>query len=341
MGEEYKKLSQEMREAVEQEMRLVLRGDAGRPDLFYGMMHYHMGWVDEELQPVPIGGGKHIRPVLCMLSCMAAGGDWRQAVPAAAAVELIHNFSLIHDDIEDSSDTRRGRATLWKIWGIEQAINAGDAMFAVAHLALHRLAGRGVDAAIVVKAFQRFDSTCVRLTQGQHADMAFEKRDAVSVEEYLEMISGKTAALLSLCTELGALVAGTDDRIADHYAAFGRELGLAFQVKDDILGIWGDETVTGKSAATDVATRKKTLPVLYGLSQSVGLRRLYSQSAVGAEFVDQVVALLDENRAREFADERARQYSQSALSHLQSVKPTSTADAALRQLCDMLLKRNF
>ena len=330
-----------MREAVEQEMRVVLKGDGDLPDLYHGMMHYHMGWVDVDLQPVRVSGGKRIRPVLCMLSCMAAGGEWQQALPAAAAVEIIHNFSLVHDDIEDASPTRRGRKTLWKIWGIEQAINTGDALFALAHLALNRLSALGVDADIIVKTFRSLDHTCVRLTQGQHADLAFETRDDVTVDDYLEMIAGKTAALLSLCAELGALIAGRDDETVTHFAAFARELGLAFQVKDDILGIWGDETITGKSAATDVVTRKKTLPVLFGLSKSARLRQLYSQSDDSDEFVKEVIALLDENGARGFAAEKARRYSRSALAHLQAVRPVNPAETALRQLADMLLKRDF
>jgi geranylgeranyl diphosphate synthase type I len=341
MGDELDKLARDMREAVEQEMRSVLRWDDKSPDLFHGMMHYHMGWVDAELSPVTAKAGKRIRPVLTLLTCMAAGGEWRRALPAAAAIELIHNFSLIHDDIEDASPTRRGRTTLWNVWGIEQAINAGDAMFALAHLALSRLSNRGVKPRVVVEAFRSFDRTCLRLTQGQHADMAFETMDEVSVEQYLEMIAGKTAALLSLCAELGALVAGRKSATVDHYSAFGRELGLAFQVKDDILGIWGDETVTGKSAATDVATRKKTLPVLYGLTKSARLRRLYRRSDESEEFVKQVVALLDEKGARKFASDKAREYSHSALFHLDAVQPLEPARTALGELAEMLLKWDF
>ena len=143
---EFKQLSQEMRQAVNDEMKAVLKATNKPPDHFYGMMHYHMGWRDEYLQPADVHAGKQIRPVICLLACQAAGGNWRQAVPAAAAIELLHNFSLIHDDIEDASPTRRGRKTLWTIWGTEQAINAGDAMFALAHLALNRLVDRDVAA---------------------------------------------------------------------------------------------------------------------------------------------------------------------------------------------------
>lgn len=336
-------LSEVMLPALEAEMRAVLGADGRQPpDTFHGMLHYHMGWVDGDLQPVIVNSGKRIRPLLCLLTAEAAGGDWRQALPAAAAIELLHNFSLIHDDIEDASPTRRGRLTLWKIWGVPQAINSGDALFAMSHLALNRLSARGAPAATVVEALRRFDETCVQLTQGQFADMDFENRTAVSVDEYLAMIEGKTAVLISLCTELGARIAGSNAAAVAHYHAFGRDLGLAFQVLDDILGIWGDETKTGKSAATDIITKKKTLPVLYGLAHSAALRELYDSSAQPDEqFVQQVVELLDACGARAFAIEQATHYSSSALDHLQAANPGGDAGQALRQLAHMLLNRDF
>ena len=341
MSNQFQTLSQEMLPALEQEMRTVLQANEPTSDLFYGMMHYHMGWADAELNPASINSGKRIRPILCLLTCQAAGGDWQQALPAAAAIELLHNFSLIHDDIEDASPTRRGRLTVWKIWGLEQAINSGDAMFAVAHLAMNRLSERGVNPAIVVQALRRFDEICVRLTQGQFADMDFEKRGQVTVAEYIAMITGKTAVLISLCTELGALIAGVNPERINHLASFGLDLGLAFQVKDDILGIWGDESRTGKSAATDITTKKKTLPVLDGLAKSEKLRQLYEESEADDVFVRQVVKLLDEIGSYEFSQETAVAYSDSALHHLQAAQPTGVAGEALFQLADMLLKRDY
>jgi geranylgeranyl diphosphate synthase type I len=322
-------------------MKSVLKATDEQPDLFYGMMHYHLGWRDEQLQPVDINAGKQIRPVLCLLTCQAAGGDWQQAVPAAAAIELLHNFSLIHDDIEDASPTRRGRKTLWTIWGREQAINAGDAMFALAHLSLNWLVDRGVAAETAVHALRRFDETCIRLTQGQYADMDFETRDVVTVDEYLAMITGKTAVLLSLCTELGALIAGCNTQTVYNYAQFGLNLGLAFQVIDDILGIWGDEAVIGKSASTDILTKKKTLPVLYGLSQNGALRKLYKHETTGEAFVQQAINVLNTTGARDYATQRATYYSQNALQHLEEARPSGPAFAALNQLSAMLLQRDF
>ena len=217
----------------------------------------------------------------------------------------------------------------------------GDAMFAMAHLALNRLVDQGVGAETAVNALRRFDETCVRLTQGQHADMDFETRDGVSVDEYLAMITGKTAVLLSLCTELGALIAGCDTQTIYNYAQFGLNLGLAFQVIDDILGIWGDEAVIGKSASTDILTKKKTLPVLYGLNQNGALRHLYAQETTDEAFVQKAIRVLNTTGARDYATQRATYYSQNALQHLEEAHPSGPAFAALNQLSAMLLQRDF
>ena len=228
---------------------------------------------------------------------------------------------------------------MWNIWGISHAVNIGDAMFALAHEALSREIDLGVQAEIVVQASLRLDRMCVDLTKGQYADLIFETRAEVTISDYLAMIGGKTAALLSLSCELGALIAGCNESVVKHYAAFGRDLGLAFQVRDDILGIWGDETAIGKSAATDIVTRKKSLPVIYGLANSEELRLLYAQEETDGDFVSQAVSLLDEANARVIAEDYERDYAQSALSHLEAAAPQGPAAIALQELTDMLLNR--
>jgi len=325
--------------AVEQEMRLVLGADRAEVDPFFGMIHYHMGWRDSKLAPISEGAGKRIRPLLCLLSCESASGEWHQALSGAAAVEILHNFSLVHDDIQDSSPTRRGRSAVWKIWGVEQAINVGDAMFALAHIAMSRLADAGVAANTVNKAIRRLDETCIDLTYGQFKDMQFEARQAVSVQEYLQMIDGKTAALLSFSCELGAMVTGSDDSIIQHFSSLGRDLGLAFQIRDDILGIWGDESLIGKSAVTDIANKKKSLPVLYGLGESEALRELYSQDNEDAEFVLLAVSILNDVGAKQFAEEQEERFANSALEHLEAAQARSPAKETLLELVNMLLNR--
>ncbi len=320
---------------LEDEMRAIV-GDADDPAYrpFYGMLHYHLGWADAEFEPAAIPAGKRIRPMLCLLACEAAGGEPRAALPAAAAVELLHNFSLIHDDVEDNSELRRGRPTLWRIWGVAQAINAGDALYTIAHSAFHRLRAVGVPLERQFEAHRQFSRTCLRLTQGQFLDVSFESRGEVSADAYLEMISGKTAALVSGATAIGAIVAGSDR--ADRYAEFGRALGLAFQIQDDLLGIWGDPQVTGKSAASDIAHRKKSLPALYGLERSGELRALYASPEID---VPRVVELLEQAGAKAHAEQVAGQYTQQAVRALEAAEPHGDAGLTLRELAMNLLGR--
>ncbi|MFK7800690.1 MAG: polyprenyl synthetase family protein [Anaerolineae bacterium] len=337
----FKEVTKPMRVALHADMKEVLQANIHPPiDQLHGMMQYHMGWLNEKLQPDDAPAGKQIRPLLTMLCCQAAGGDWTQSIPAASAIELTHNFSLIHDDIEDNSATRRGRTTLWKIFGIPLGINAGDGMFAASRVALGRLEDRGVPAATIVKAFRRYDDTCLKLTQGQDADMSFETRQNVNVDEYVAMITGKTSVLLSLCAELGSIIAGKTATDQQHYQEYGLNLGLAFQILDDILGIWGDEETIGKSATTDISTRKKTLPILYGLENSPKLQKIFfDESIPEAEFVPEVVGLLNNCGAQEYATKRATSYSNLALSHLEGANPEGEAGKALYELTHLLLGR--
>lgn len=329
---------------IDAEMRRVVGEAEGIYAHHYGMLRYHMGWVDAQMQPAVVNSGKRIRPVVCLLACEAVGGAVANALPAAAAVELLHNFSLIHDDVEDDSPTRRHRPTVWALWGVPQAINAGDAMFTLARLALHGLANRPISLGVAMDACSVFDYACLRLTEGQYLDMSFEGRLDVKVDEYLTMIEGKTAALLSASLELGALIGGANGATRRCLAEFGRNLGLAFQIQDDILGIWGDEAVTGKSAASDILTRKKSLPVVYALgSPQVGeeLRARYAQP-IAPEGLPAVLDLLARAGAQDYARQAARAAHQAALEALQASGVLSNgheAGQALLAIAEMLLGR--
>ncbi len=327
---------------LEAHMQRLIAPPAADVALHYDMMAYHLGWRDEHLRPARADAGKRLRPVLCLLTCEAVGGDVEAALPAAAAIELLHNFSLIHDDIEDNSPTRRGRPTVWRLWGIPQAINVGDAMFALARRALHDLRPHHPPER-VLQAFRLFDDVCVALTEGQHLDMRFEERLDVTPEEYLRMIRGKTAALIATSTAMGALLGGAAEPVQQAYAAFGEALGMAFQIVDDILGIWGDEARTGKSAASDILTKKKTWPVLHALHHpEVGpvLRDLYAGAAFTEADVPRVRALLEQAGARDAAQALAAQYHHQALEALDATGIQSPAQTALRDLARALLQRN-
>ncbi|HEX6036190.1 MAG TPA: polyprenyl synthetase family protein, partial [Anaerolineales bacterium] len=205
--------------SIEAELqRQISRLDAPRTKPFHEMLTYHMGWTGEEAGPDATG--KRIRPLLVLLSTAACGTDWQSALPAAASVELVHNFSLVHDDIQDNSDKRRGRPTTWVKWGMPMAINVGDALFVMSNQAIVDLK-ENHPAEIVVRAAEILHNTCLDLTRGQFLDMSYEERNDLVVDDYWPMISGKTAALLSACCHIGALLGRGDETKQDAYRAFG------------------------------------------------------------------------------------------------------------------------
>jgi geranylgeranyl diphosphate synthase, type I len=321
---------------IDAEMRRVLALDDPMLAGHYGMLRYHMGWVGEDFAPVQVNSGKRIRPILCILACQSVHGTAAAALPAAAALELLHNFSLIHDDIQDRSPTRH-RPTVWALWGQPQAINAGDAMFTLARIALYNLRSRDMPPDRILEALELFDTTCLRLTEGQYLDMSFESRLDVTVDEYLAMIEGKTAALIDASVAMGALVGGASPEVRHHLGRFGRGVGMAFQLQDDLLGIWGDEALTGKSAESDILTRKKSLPVVVGLQHPrVGphLRSLYT-APIAVEQVPQVLALLDEAGARAYVEQEVKQIHQETLVALEASGVLVGDNAAGRALLDV------
>src|SRR5512135_703759 len=216
----------------------VCRLDAPRTKPFHEMLTYHMGWTGEGAGPEATG--KRIRPLmvlLCTAACSPASSGaegvvetWQLALPAAAAVELVHNFSLVHDDIQDHSDKRHGRTTVWVKWSAPMAINVGDALFVMSNQAIIDLR-ENYPPEIVVKAAEILHNTCLELTRGQFLDMSYEKTDELAVEDYWPMVAGKTAALLSACCHIGSLLGKADEAKQDAYRSFGHYLGLAFQVQ--------------------------------------------------------------------------------------------------------------
>jgi geranylgeranyl diphosphate synthase type I len=251
----------------------------------------------------------------------------------------MHNFSLIHDDIEDQDETRRSRPTVWALWGEEQGINAGDALFALAQLALVRLCEREVPATTVVSALRLFNHTCLALTGGQYLDIGFEQCDDVSIQEYLAMVEGKTAALTACACEMGALIAAAWDTRRGHLRAFGHHLGMAFQMQDDILGIWGEPTITGKPVGSDIARRKKSLPILHGLERSEELRALLAQETLSAGDVRRATRLLEETNSRETTEQVAREHHGQALAALEEANLQSPAAQGLHEVAQALLNR--
>ena len=308
-------------------VRLVADRDPSTHGL-YEMVRYHLA-----LDGSGASGGKRIRPLLGLLAYHSIAGEHRRALPGAAAVELGHNFSLVHDDIEDGDRERRHRPTLWAIHGVPQAINTGDTLFSLSRIALHRLTDLGFPDAKVLRLMRLFDETCLALCEGQYLDIAMSaSNDLMNVDLYFDMIGRKTAALIAASIEAGAILATDDEAVIARYRGFGWALGLAFQLNDDLLGIWGPEQATGKEPS-DVAHRKKTLPVIYawehaGPEDRERLADLYGRAQPTADDVAEVVAILERSDAREYTRNEARRYRDDALAELDAagvVKPEARA----------------
>ncbi len=261
-------------------------------------------------------------------------------MPGAVAIEYLHNFTLIHDDIEDNSPIRHGRPTLWQKWGLAQAVNAGDALFSIAQLAMLGLR-ETCDEEVALKAIKAFNHTCLHLIRGQYLDIAFESSQDIDVSTYLVMIEGKTAALIGFSTLLGGLTAHVEERQLGLLEEFGSSLGMAFQIQDDYLGIWGDPQKTGKSAATDLLTRKKSLPILFGLQQSETFKHFWNEEEISAENVDTLADQLVACGAQDFVQTKAQQFTEKAFKALDELFPTENEYLnALYELTETLLNRN-
>ena len=328
---------------IEGEMRSVLeeRDHQARP--LYEMLAYHLG-LDQADGP----RGKRMRPLLGLLAYQSLTGDYRPALPGAAAVELGHNFSLVHDDIEDADRERRHRPTLWAIWGIPLAINAGDALFALSRLALYRLLDDGFSERRVLALMRVYDETCLALCEGQFLDISFERRTDIAVEEYMEMIGRKTAALVGASIQAGAILATDDAATIEAYRHFGYHLGLAFQMADDVKGSFWSSAASGKPEAGDIRKRKKTLPLVWALQHAseADRARLAEIYAVGQSEtdepmppgqVDEVLDILERSGAREQALDEARRYRDLALEDIAGLPIGDRPREELRLLVESVI----
>jgi geranylgeranyl diphosphate synthase type I len=317
----------------------AMRAALDRPGIEHvALMREHLGFDGERDT-----AGKMLRPALCLLACEAVGAPMERALPAAAAIELLHNFTLIHDDIEDASDTRHGRETLWRRHGIPLAINAGDGMFVLAQRTLLDLEQTGVPAERVLAAARVLNEACVILCEGQHLDLTFESRHRVSLAEYEAMIAGKTAALLGASAETGAIAGGSDDITARALGECGRMLGMAFQLQDDVLGVWGDEAQTGKPVADDIRSRKKSFPIVWAFEHAPmpareELDRIYT-TEMDEGAVARAIALLDEAGAQQAATDVAELWLEDALGQLSTLDLVAERRAEIEALARTFVSR--
>jgi geranylgeranyl diphosphate synthase type I len=301
---------------------------------------YHLGWRDAEGRESNGDGGKSIRPTIALLAAESLGARAAVAIPGAVAIELVHDFSLLHDDVMDGDRERRHRPTVWAVFGPARAIVVGDALLALAGQILLEVRGpQGVAAAA------ELTGATAEMIRGQAEDLAFESRPDVSVEECLGMTGRKTGALLSCAGALGAILCRADRRAVDAMRGYGRHLGTAFQAVDDVLGIWGDPAVTGKPSGADLRAGKKSLPVAHGLASAAGvseeLRRALSRGEPDEDGIARMVGLLEEAASRAWTLELAERHLSLALDCLDRAGLRPDAVAALTEVATFVVGRDY
>ena len=305
---------------------------------------YFFGWLDENFQPTSgVKKGKRVRPIMSLLTCEAVSGNYHPAIPLAMAIELIHNYSLIHDDIADRDDDRRGRPTVWKIWGDGIAINTGSVLYTLAYEAITQL---DLPPQKIIDIHKHIIQTSIRLSEGQHWDISYERRTDVTQDMYLHMIDGKTAALLECATRLGAMVGTDDQKIIDAYASFGRHLGLAFQIRDDYLNIWIETEESGKTRYSDLVNKKKSFPVTYALGTLKGselekFAKIYEDvdSPMSEDEIQYVLGVLESIDAKTHTANLENQHTTEALRCLDETGIDNEAHQRLRMIADILIGR--
>jgi len=268
------------------------------------IIRYHMGWLNKDFQAEEGYKGKRLRPFLCSFICKLTGGNLEDSYPSSTALELIHNFSLVHDDIQDKDLFRRGRETVWSIWGEPQGINIGDAMIFLAYKAI-------LESYLPLEKKHKLttilNSSVLKLCRGQFLDVSFEKKDSVSLEEYIAMVEGKTSAMFEASAGMGVISSGKEE-LLDSFLEFGRNLGIGFQIFDDILGLWGDPKVTGKPVGSDLLQNKKTYPIILGMNQLPQLVSLILKEKKDKEEVKFIISEFEKNGIKNQCKEKASFY---------------------------------
>lgn len=334
--------------AIDAEMRAIRAEQQPVAPLLWAVVDHQFGWdlpaeaVDEARRV----GGKKIRPLLMALVAQAVAGDYRPVLPAAAALEMLHNFTLIHDDVMDRSVERRHRPAVWTRWGTAQAINVGDGLYALSNIAITRLLRSGAPAHKVVRAAQTLSQACLWTCEGQVLDIDFEARADVTPDEYLTMIAHKSGALIEAAAQIGALLSTDDEAVIAAYAEFALSLGIAFQIRDDALGIWGQEALTGKSATSDLRDKKKTYPVLVAFARAAAhdrttLQSLYARETLDDEAIATVLDILARGGAAGETDRVAQAHYERALAALDRTGIHNETQIIIRRLAEFLIQRAY
>tara|TARA_Y100000590_G_scaffold1150_1_gene1499 strand:- start:2308 stop:3318 length:1011 start_codon:yes stop_codon:yes gene_type:complete len=310
----------------------------------YDIVKYSLGVLDQKgnIQTKP--SGKILRSILCTFTCDSTGGNWENALQSAISLELIHNFSLIHDDIQDEDTQRRHQPTAWTIWGKEKALVGGTTTHCLANItSLMEFSDSCSNKAIQLHLSKVLSEKCLQMIQGQVLDLSFEHKTNVTIEEYLEMISGKTAALISCAMHMGAYISEQNDSKALLFNNIGYLLGLAYQIRDDILGIWGNSEFTGKGVGSDVFRKKKSLPIIHGSQipeHKTSITEIYSKNTVDKADLASVMEIMDTCKTQAYCQNLANAYCDKAIKNIDDAPIDQHAKKEMVALAHYFVERN-
>lgn len=330
----------EYRQGVQEELRAIFEGREG---FLYNLLRYHLGWVDREGSPQDSGTPLHFQGAVALAACEALNADFHAALPAAAGVELVHHFTLVHGEVQAGRAEDADRPSIWWVWGPAQAINAGDGLHALGRTAMMRMVGTGTSPERVLRAVRSLDTACLRLCEGQYMDLEFQDQMIVTNAAYLEMINRKAGALTGCAAESGALAAGAPDAQCDALQRLGVNLGAAWQIARDIGQLWGEQ---GDGVTpSNIISKKKSLPLIHALEHgSVAARRelgaIYMKRVLEPEDANKLVAILNETGSRPVAEQRARQLLEEGLAAASGADISSDGMALLRELGEWALEGN-
>ena len=318
-------------------MREVFDGRAG---FLYEMLHYHLGWADERGQAQEGGLPLSFQPALALASCKAISGDASPALPAAAGVELVRNFTVVHGEVQSNRLESQERPSVWWVWGPAQAINAGDGLHVLGRTTIMRLAQKGVPPDGVLRAVESLDRACLALCEGQYMDLDFRDRTLVSTAAYFQMAEMKSGALAACSAELGSIAAGSSGEVSDGFKEFGKALGTAWQVASDTADLWGRESGVAPSIALD---KKKGFPLVHALETAPPavkreLSAIYMKRVLEPEDTAKLLELLEQSKSRQFAEAKAREIAGQALAFLDDAGLSSEGREELSAMAEWALE---
>ncbi len=325
----------------------ALQSELPRPDLgVYDTHRYYMGWCDQNGNLAPSGEGKRLRPTLTLLGSDMLNGDVDKALPIATALEYVHNFSLIHDDLEDHDQYRHHRPTVWVVWGEAMAIVSGNVMLKIADRAARDLLNKGVDRGQALQIQELITEAYLRMMEGQFLDLAYESRSRITISDYLAMIDRKTGALIEASLHLGAKVAmrsRSDDGVVEGLRHIGFEMGRLFQIRDDMLGVWGGEE-TGKPVGADLRRKKKALPAIHALNVAKGrsqkrINELFEGEEIDDDGVDDLLEIMEDVQTRRYCEQMSETHLDAATQIVDRVELAPWAKRELSELGSYLVNR--